>query len=909
MNEKENYHRIAEERGQLRGTLKSATGESWKDIREDFSGNEEKENGDFSAADFLAGIESGKNIEQDDTYKIKKRLRELDEQAAGFKVEKGEYSKIKGELESEKFSGFYGEVLQMKQTVSRLNSVLAKLKKQEFQISSQRKGDITGSDRVLLSDLHVKIGAIEKRKFDLTGRKEVTDSRDREKTITPIVNQETGKIYRAADLLRIQKEIKERGFATVGEIAERKADILENIQNQIPTLLEGPTGTGKTELLINTVEETFGQKAEVLNCHERVGPSEIFGKTLLRSASQLNDSQIKDLNKKITEQLQRWEENQGVNNKIDEDYLHEKRMENDRLIALYTQGSGATETYFQDGVLPRCLKKNIPLIMDEFNNMPLNMRFALKEIYNRKEGDKIIIQTDSGEAIPVPANFTFLASANLKGDKHKDRFELDDAEIRIYDSKHIGYLNKEDQYDISLVSLMNLAGEVPVNEFETTKILEMLVKTAKESQVGYISELDFEDSRGEKATLENAVFDPGQLFKMVASYNSVAHKKDFLTYLNEKILAFVNKGGYEKDRGHLVQLFQKNGFLQGKSKEDFNGGVSEANLAFTNIENIFEGSNEDKETLTLEQIAGLDPFGNEAKLRRRGVEGVIGEGSSDALGLEGPIAEQLETAIEILSEKEVIGPTDLRNIWGIEFQPEQIPEIPFSKEELERAGELDQYLILRVADHTSDGRPFTMQTMNALKEQIFADEGGGKLLYSGDGQGGVGDDCWYKGESFFTEKILQFKWALVSKEVIPDSLDQNYLEQTETIIKYLTEEVFKDQEMPVEYQEAIAEFEAQKAEIQEFMSSNWRKAADQLASLKITTLTRQTPVEVLFDDITYFLKNKEKLLENTYTWTSVQASGGHLVDVGRAASGGAGVYGYGPADRYGPLGVSLSRSL
>jgi hypothetical protein len=269
--------------------------------------------------------------------------------------------------------------------------------------------------------------------------------------------------------------------------------------------------------------------------------------------------------------------------------------------------------------------------------------------------------------------------------------------------------------------------------------------------------------------------------------------------------------------------------------------------------------------------------------------------------LEGAIAEQIETAMEIMGTKEVFGPEDLKNIWGIELSPEEIPEIPFSKEDFERAKELGQYLVLR-ADKTPDGKPLTILAMNELQEEKFKDAGGGKILYSK-------DDEWKMESDFYTKEAPEISWSLTSKEVIPDSTSKNYLKQTEIIANYLRNEVFKGTVTFGEYQKAIGEFNKKKEKIEKLMDSDWQKAAEELENLKITQLTRQTPSEVLFDGISYFLKNKEKLLESKYTWTRRRHSDGKLVRVGLADGGGASVDGIAPGSRIGTLGVSFSRRV
>ena len=51
------------------------------------------------------------------------------------------------------------------------------------------------------------------------------------------------------------------------------------------------------------------------------------------------------------------------------------------------------------------------------------------------------------------------------------------------------------------------------------------------------------------------------------------------------------------------------------------------------------------------------------------------------------------------------------------------------------------------------------------------------------------------------------RWVLKSREIIFDSDNKNYLEQTQVLAKYIKEEVFFNQQMPAEFVEALDEFE------------------------------------------------------------------------------------------------------
>ncbi|MBI2645105.1 hypothetical protein HYW94_02950 [Candidatus Uhrbacteria bacterium] len=144
--------------------------------------------------------------------------------------------------------------------------------------------------------------------------------------------------------------------------------------------------------------------------------------------------------------------------------------------------------------------------------------------------------------------------------------------------------------------------------------------------------------------------------------------------------------------------------------------------------------------------------------------------------------------------------------------------------------------------------------------------------------------------------------------MLPTSTNKNYLKQTDEIVAHLQTHVYRAGLPPV-FKVAIDEFLSQRPIIEPLIQSNSKKAAEMLANLTITQLTRQSAPEVLSDFLTTFLNtNDERLLENMYTWTATRDSDGRLVDVGSFGAGGASVDGYGPVVTNDILGVLLSRT-
>jgi len=287
----------------------------------------------------------------------------------------------------------------------------------------------------------------------------------------------------------------------------------------------------------------------------------------------------------------------------------------------------------------------------------------------------------------------------------------------------------------------------------------------------------------------------------------------------------------------------------------------------------------------------------------------------------------LEQAETIIGRENFFGPEAVEKAFGRRLEWEEIPEMPFTQTELERAQELGQFLVLRV-DRAGDNDPLTPAKMFALWEGRAASEDNGKFLV---------DNSWYEAEEFYTNDTpvsqssgepkgdkLNTRWALVSSELIPNTVSKHYLDQTKTIVEYTQNEVFKGQSLPEEFAEAIQEYNQYVA--REFAGktpeqirtllhwdSTWKKYSAELGDLKINQLTRHSPAEVFYDMQIRFLNSspdaRKRLLENKYTWTNRRASGGDLVDVGGFDAGGAGVGSWRPGSSDDDFGVSFSRSL
>ena len=259
-----------------------------------------------------------------------------------------------------------------------------------------------------------------------------------------------------------------------------------------------------------------------------------------------------------------------------------------------------------------------------------------------------------------------------------------------------------------------------------------------------------------------------------------------------------------------------------------------------------------------------------------------------------------ERAKEIMGVGSYFGPEALAKTFGVDFDKKDISRIPWSTHELKEARDRGEMLILRT-DKDKDGKPLTAEAMVEHCTLLLEQTGKGKVLASVD---------WYKNEPFYTKEKCSSGWALVGKEFLSKTTNQNYLQQTDRIIQEI-EIIYAKKKIPCpkHYQDAIDDFVKKRPEIEKCIKNEkWSDASTFLAELDITTMTRQNFVEALSDILTVKVNVPDhSILETTYVWTSSRSSSGDLVSVGDADGSGAGVNGWDAGSQGSSLGVLFVR--
>lgn len=262
-------------------------------------------------------------------------------------------------------------------------------------------------------------------------------------------------------------------------------------------------------------------------------------------------------------------------------------------------------------------------------------------------------------------------------------------------------------------------------------------------------------------------------------------------------------------------------------------------------------------------------------------------------------------ALEIMGE-DFFGHEHISNVLG--NVGDSFPEIQFSEEDLKRAKEFNQQLILQndlmdVKNPDTGKMEYSVPiTIENLKKYFPKAHDNAPIWYPN----------LYKDECIFTKERPRVGWRLTSKDIIPNSTFKRYLEQADVLVDHMQEQVFKGMKIPKQYEDAIAEFKSKRAEIEPLTkslnSAEWKRGSQMLVNLNLTKLTRELPVEVMYRLILNDKENEEKLLPSTYTWTAGRDSDGRLVFVGNLDAKGAEVYRRDPDNRFDTVGVSFSRS-
>jgi hypothetical protein len=681
---------------------------------------------------------------------------------------------------------------------------------------------------------------------------------------------ETSLLVRSHTLDRYRKEKSSQGFVVTPSRRAYLDRIQDLIESGKPILLEGHTGTGKSELARIAAKELTGSDPEVVSCNPQTRISDIYGKQSLRSED------------------------------------------------------GVTVTAVDYGPLTRALESGTLVIFDEYNELDPRQRQVLKYLFNAKPGDSVDIPGD-GKVI-VKEGFGMLMTANLRSDKYQDKGALEPQESRVFldSSIRVDYMPKEEVYDLTLASLMDEQGEILLTHMEGEETLKHFAEMVADIQAAfaksipshYGTDTELDPKKKKRPSLEKYTLDAGMATRLLAGFTKerMQHPTSTLQEAIERALLRTLQGNDipDDDKKLALLIFARYGFLSASVTGEALGlDYSDGRLKMTwpKTEQRPHSEEEGIGHLTRTEVASLDPFGERKRSHNEDIFEDFGLEAGTSLSTES-FGESLDQqrAREIMGEKSFFGVPELEKAFGISINKSEVPDLPttFTAERLEKAKEMGMMLMLRY--------PIGLQKLKTQYNTVTHPDGTETPLFW--------RQNWYNNQAFFTEEPTgTFEWALVEKEPTRDTKNKNYLEQTIELRKRLSH-FFDDplydnpQKLSAVYRQAIEELEQKQIGIKDILHGNqqkkieqdWKKAGQKLSSLSLNQMCRTKAWQDIYDIFVYAKNTGEYLREGVYNWTRDISSDGRVVNAGHADAKGSNLSLWQADDTHVNLGAVLSVS-
>lgn len=689
-------------------------------------------------------------------------------------------------------------------------------------------------------------------------------------------------VVREHELHRYNHELDAEHFVRTPSRREYIGRIEALVNQRKPILLEGHTGTGKSELARIATRELTGQDPEVVYCNPQTRVSDIFGK--------------------------------------------QKLVETEK---------GATVTETDYGPLSRAIEAGTLCILDEFNELDPRGRQMLKYLYNARPGDMVDIPGNG--KIRMAEGFGFILTANLKNEKYKEKGELEPQEARVFQDStiRVDYPKKDELYDIALSALSDTRGNIMLSPAEAKETLRRFTDAVADIQEAYARAIPVhygQDSdfmikgRKKRPALEKYVLDTGMVVRLLQGFHIARMKygtplRDFI----DESLARTFEGDRvsEDDKKLAIFILVKHGFLQNQALRntldiDYTDGHLNP-VIFPEIPEPQLAPEASLKTLSAEAVATLDPYGKRQ---------ISFTDAFDEFGIQPPVTveaggEQDEVSYaeaRELFQENFLGPEAIEAAFGFRPEVKDIPAIPFSKRELEEAARGGEMLVLNW-DETPEGTPLSIETM--AKRALTRLPDGNVIEKHPDGtpkrhllhkdqfedNGTIMSGAWFVKDQNILSVTPERGWQLVSPDIVRDSTSKNYLDQTEFLIDHIRT-TFPNGTFPTGSKEALAEegWKQERPKIQKLIDEgNIKDASRVLSDLAVSKLFREPVANTIFRYLVAYRNGKQLFTDGTYSWSDTVASDGFLALFGYADAVGACVDGYGPGSGWTRSGVVSSR--
>lgn len=217
------------------------------------------------------------------------------------------------------------------------------------------------------------------------------------------------------------------------------------------------------------------------------------------------------------------------------------------------------------GKLLKAMSQGKLPIFDEINLVPTDTIMRTKHIFTLKPGEEFSPQEGQGESIDIK-NPTLIATGNLWS--KYERNKIDPAVLRLLWGIEATYFDRNETYDIAIISLMDKEGFIAGidkwfligDQAPLLKLIEAL-KRIEENYMGKGGELVIDNKKDNR--LKEAILDIGNFIKIFKNYG--LDDKQIQLYTKDKIIKFITNTWYNvEDRKILITIFAQKWLITNK---------------------------------------------------------------------------------------------------------------------------------------------------------------------------------------------------------------------------------------------------------------------------------------------------------------------------------------------------------
>ncbi len=439
--------------------------------------------------------------------------------------------------------------------------------------------------------------------FKLSQIKEFEDQKKSLLEDSSTWSKELAIVYRLEQLKEYRRQFEEEWFVMLPSRQKIFDEILLEVLNGNSTLITGHTGTGKTVLAVKIAKilqkEYFENFIMTDKLFDEIATNKEYITFLATVSGKKEDeilsilwldkkTHIDDDHKKAFVNLIKWVQKnfpQELKKKMEEiKHDPQKLQEFKKLtkmlqynplfvevlsgnswmtvgeisakLGLEWDGKWWTRTTTQMGKLLKAMSQGKLPIFDEINLVPTDTIMRIKHLFTLKPGEEFSPQEGQWEIIDIE-NPTAVATGNLWS--KYERNKIDPAVLRLFWGIEATYFDRNETYDIALISLMDKEGFITGvdkwflegNQAPLIKLIEAL-KHIEDNYMGKWSELVIDNKKDNR--LKEAILDIGNFVKMFKNYG--LDDKQIQLYTKDNIIKFVTNTWYNvEDRKILITIF------------------------------------------------------------------------------------------------------------------------------------------------------------------------------------------------------------------------------------------------------------------------------------------------------------------------------------------------------------------